>query len=182
MATHNRHEKTRPANHYPGQCSVCHSSGGWLPATFDHATAGAEDCVSCHEASRPVNHYNGQCSACHSTDAWLPATFNHQAAGAVDCAACHMNVRPATHYIGQCSMCHSTSTWAGAHFNHSFPMNHGGANGVCTNCHAYADGGPWSCMGCHSEGSLREEHDEDIASLAARCLSCHPGGSEGDDD
>lgn len=47
------HQSDRPANHFPGQCSLCHTTDTWLGAVFRH--------------SFPINHgrANGDCSRCH---------------------------------------------------------------------------------------------------------------------
>lgn len=173
------HASNKPANHYNGQCSACHSTTAWKPATFNHAAAGATDCVSCHASNKPANHYSGQCSACHSTSAWKPASFNHAAAGATDCIACHAGNKPANHFAGQCSQCHSTTTWSGATFNHSFPVNHGGANGVCATCHPSGPPG-YTCFGCHNQGDMDNKHSG-IPNYASRCMDCHAGGKKGGD-
>lgn len=177
----NCHIGNKPANHYTGECSACHSTASWLPANFDHLAAGAVDCSSCHIGAKPANHYSGQCSACHSTTAWLPASFNHQAAGATDCQACHANVLPANHFSGQCSTCHSTSEWKPASFSHTFPTDHGGANGVCAECHTSGDAN-WTCFSCHNEYEMTKKHNEEgIADYVIRCLECHGDGRKHDD-
>ena len=172
------HTKDRPVDHFQGQCSACHSTNAWKPASFNHSVAGVTDCQSCHTKDRPADHYQGQCSACHSTEAWKPASFNHAVAGATDCQTCHIKNRPANHFQGQCSMCHNTKAWLPASFNHSFPMNHGGAGGVCNKCHP-GGSSAWTCFTCHNQASILKHHDK-IANIASRCLSCHPKGGGGD--
>ncbi len=176
------HNANRPTNHFAGQCSACHSTSAWRPASFNHAAVGATDCVTCHSANRPANHFSGQCSACHNTSGWRPATFNHAAVGATDCLSCHTGNRPANHFDGQCSSCHSTSGWLPANFNHSFPINHGGAGGVCSKCHP-SGGSGWTCFTCHNENELSQKHNEEgIPDYVGRCMDCHANGEEGDDD
>jgi hypothetical protein len=168
------HASNRPANHYEGQCSACHSTNAWRPASFDHAAYGATDCQACH--TRPANHFTGQCSACHSTSAWRPASFDHAAYGATDCQSCH--TRPANHFEGQCSNCHNTSRWGDATFNHPFPMNHGDAKRICTNCHTEGTN-VVDCYRCHDQQRMERKHEEkDIFNIAGRCLVCHPTGKE----
>ena len=108
-----------PANHFPGECSLCHTSDAWKPARFDHPTALAADCTTCHQVDKPANHFAGQCSLCHSTDAWKPANFDHAIAKASDCLSCHLPNKPANHFDGQCSLCHTTVAWKPATFNHA---------------------------------------------------------------
>jgi hypothetical protein len=168
------HLDKKPANHFNGQCSACHTTTAWLPASFNHAAAGATDCISCHLNKKPANHFNGQCSACHNTSAWLPASFNHAAAGATDCQSCH--TRPASHFPGQCSQCHDTTSWAGATFNHPFPINHGGAGGVCAKCHPGGTSS-YTCYACHNKAEMEQKHAEkNILNIASRCANCHATG------
>jgi hypothetical protein len=175
------HSRDKPANHFAGQCSACHTTQAWKPASFNHAAAGATDCVSCHSRDKPANHFAGQCSACHTTQAWKPASFNHAAAGATDCAACHAKDKPANHFDGQCSNCHNTNSWQGASFDHTFPINHGGAGGVCAKCHPSGTAS-WTCFTCHDQAKLTQKHSEEgILNIVGNCLACHPGGKGGDD-
>ncbi len=177
------HAQDKPPNHFQGECSLCHGTQAWLPASFDHKAAGATDCISCHLKDRPPNHFQGQCSLCHSTQAWLPANFNHQAAGATDCISCHLKDRPPNHFQGQCSLCHSTRAWLPANFNHTFPINHGGANGVCSVCHPTSTAA-YTCTGCHDMAAMQAEHaEEGIFNIAGRCAACHATGqAEGGED
>jgi hypothetical protein len=173
------HSSDRPANHYSGQCSSCHTTSGWRPATFNHSSANT-DCQSCHSGDRPANHYSGQCSSCHTTSGWRPATFNHSSAY-TDCQSCHSGDRPANHFSGQCSSCHTTSGWRPATFSHSFPLNHGGANGVCAQCHP-SGGSDWTCFNCHNENELTQKHQEEgIPDYVIRCMECHADGRKHDD-
>lgn len=179
------HNNRKPTNHYGGQCSACHNTTNWSQANFNHQAVGATDCKACHSGRKPANHFGGQCSACHSTSQWAGAKFNHGAAGATDCKACHSGRKPANHFDGQCSKCHTTSTWGGASFNHKFPMNHGDANGKCSQCHP-SGGSQFNCFACHDKGKINNEHSEEgISNFVSRCLDCHPRGKEGgggDDD
>ena len=43
------HILIRPAPHYGGDCSLCHSAISWEDIHFDHDGRGAADCRSCHE-------------------------------------------------------------------------------------------------------------------------------------
>jgi hypothetical protein len=163
---------TPPAGHYNAQCSACHNTNAWKPASFNHAAVGATNCQGCHTS--PAGHYNAQCSACHNTNAWKPASFNHAAVGATDCQSCH--ARPANHFQGQCSNCHSTSGWTPANFSHNFPMDHGGAGGVCAKCHP-SNSSDWTCYTCHDQGIMDTHHAEKgITDIGGRCLECHPTG------
>jgi len=176
------HSGLKPANHYGGQCSACHNTNNWSKVSFDHQAAGATDCKACHSGRKPANHFGGQCSACHNTTKWTGAKFNHSAAGATDCKACHSGNKPANHFDGQCSKCHTTSSWSGASFNHKFPVNHGGANGKCAQCHP-SGGSQYNCFACHDQAKMTNKHNEEgISNFSGRCLDCHPNGREGGGD
>jgi hypothetical protein len=165
------HLKNRPEGHFEGQCSSCHSTSAWLPASFDHSAAAAVDCQSCHLRDRPVRHYPGECSACHSTNAWKPAAFNHPAAAAVDCQSCHLDRKPANHFAGQCSACHSTDAWKPASFNHQAA----GATD-CINCHSNRKpANHWSgqCSACHSTTAWKPASFNHQVAAATDCQACH---------
>jgi hypothetical protein len=174
------HAQQKPAAHFPGDCAACHTTNGWLPASFDHAVAGATDCVSCHTKDAPANHFQGQCSACHSTSAWLPAHFDHKAAGATNCVSCHSKDAPANHFQGQCSACHSTSAWQPAHFDHKAA---GATN--CVSCHSkdrpanHFDG---QCSNCHNtsswaDASFNHTFPTNHGGANGVCAKCHPSGT-----
>jgi hypothetical protein len=164
------HASARPAGHYAGQCSQCHTAGTtWKSVNFNHQ--GRVDCQGCHATIKPANHYAGQCSQCHSAGTtWQPVSFNHQ--GRVNCQSCHAAAQPANHYPGQCSQCHSPGkAWKLASFDH------GGA-ADCLSCHAAvrpANHYPGQCSACHDPGAgwgpVRFNHD--LAGPNADCLACH---------
>ena len=103
-------------------CAACHSTSGWLPATFDH------------NLSRfPLTgaHLGLNCTQCHGSG-------NFQGLSTV-CAACH--AEPAIHagvFGTDCAQCHNTSNW-NASFSHP-----GGCGGNCIN-HEHA-----TCQDCHT--------------------------------
>jgi hypothetical protein len=161
------HTGVKPANHYTGQCSQCHTAGtAWKRATFSHQ--GRVDCQGCHASVRPANHYSGQCSLCHTAGAaWKPARLNHQ--GRVDCQGCHASVKPANHYPGQCSLCHTAGTaWKPAGFDHKSATD-------CQSCHASvrpANHYPGQCSLCHTAGTAWKPASFDHND-AADCQGCH---------
>jgi hypothetical protein len=141
-----------------------------------------ENCALCHQNDSPEDHYPGQCSACHVTPGWLPATFNHTVAQATDCQACHVTDKPVNHFSGQCSICHSTSRWKPSTINHTFPVNHEGAQGICTNCHIPPNYYAYTCYQCHehSRSEVKKEH-EGVSNID-NCIRCHWDGRKHDDD
>jgi hypothetical protein len=161
------HGKDEPKDHYPAECSLCHTTTAWKPATFEHAALDTGNCESCHNGDRPENHYPGQCSACHETNAWKPAHFDHAAAAATDCQSCHN--RPNGHWKGQCSACHSTNAWKPARFNHAVA----GATD-CQSCHNRPSGHfGGQCSACHSTNAWRPARFDHGAAGATDCQSCH---------
>ena len=112
-------------DHHDGKfgqdCSVCHSTQGWKPATFDHNASafkltGGHASVAC-EKCHVNNVFKGTsqvCSSCHADPAFHTGLFKGMA----------------------CSNCHNTATWSQAKFNLPHPepgVNHGGAS--CQDCH-----------------------------------------------
>lgn len=189
-------EKTnKPAvmypNHYPGQCSDCHTVDDWTPKTFNHK--GVFECLSCHEDDIPrfnknliVNqtHYPGDCKLCHSSfDSWQVTEFGHE--GVEACESCHNQDTPAFHYEGACTNCHlDIQDWNTVVFDHSSrtdcqtchtgdaPANH--FDGQCSNCH---DTGNWldgefehpsgeNCGHCHDAPADHNNYN-------VPCTSCH---------
>ncbi len=99
--------------------------------------------------------------------------MNHT--GLTDCQSCHLGDRPPNHYQGQCSQCHNTTNWGDATFEHTFPINHHGANGVCSKCHPGGDTSQWTCAGCHNYGSMDNKH-RNVNGYSHNCIQCHADG------
>jgi len=123
------HQKNDPhKGQFGTDCGACHTTSGWLPATFDHNLSsfkltGAHasvacakchinnvfkgtpsDCASCHPD--PAFHtglFTGTaCDQCHNPTAWLPALFtgSHPNCGERSCLQ---------HHRATCDDCHTTS-------------------------------------------------------------------------
>ncbi len=83
-------------------CSDCHRTSGWKPASFRHellSPAARSDCVSCHSRPSGALHRGFgtlNCAQCHTTTAWEPATFAHDRWFRLDgdhnvaCTTCHV--------------------------------------------------------------------------------------------
>ena len=165
------HSVKTPTNHFPGECSLCHSTDAWKPARFDHTLAGTSDCQNCHIGDKPAKHWDGQCSQCHSTNAWKPANFNHAAAKATDCLSCHSDNKPANHWSGQCSQCHTTNAWKPANFNHAAAKATD-----CLSCHTNkkpANHFAGQCSLCHSTTTWKGATFKHAAVGTVDCQSCH---------
>jgi nitrate/TMAO reductase-like tetraheme cytochrome c subunit len=189
-------------------CSLCHSTDAWEPATFDHQTSifkltGAHltvECAQCHEngtfKGTPTTCYachatddkhNGRfgtsCDACHTTIAWKPATFDHNLS-AFRLTNGHANLA--------CQRCHSKgfsntpSFCAGCHADPGF--HRGMFVNNCAECHNTSN---WSASyngshpsidedsGINHEGaSCRDCHTENLAT--ATCTKCHDSNNPGD--
>ena len=145
------HAKDDPhKGEFGNSCGACHTTTGWLPATFDHSKSGfpltgahtglpcekchakgvftglSKTCVGCH--ADPPYHaglFPGlACDQCHTTNAWHPATFNlaHPAGGCGDRGCID-------HERATCLDCHpvnlSTSTCLKCHDSNT-PGDRGG--------------------------------------------------------
>jgi hypothetical protein len=120
-------------------CSPCHSTTAWKPATFDHN-------LSAFKLTGA--HANLACERCHSKG------FNQTPSA---CAACHGD--PAFHrgmFGSNCGQCHNTSNW-NASYNGPHPtfgdqggINHGGAS--CRDCHT-KNLGSATCLKCHDSNN-----------------------------
>jgi hypothetical protein len=82
------------------ECSRCHSTDRWKPATFDHSLLSQSElqrCEGCHKPSGDRLHRSirSYCHRCHIPQHWKPATFNHDRLFVLDedhnteCGTCH---------------------------------------------------------------------------------------------
>jgi len=171
------YDATNDPNHkaagFPTTCQICHNTGSWSGATFDHSKTafpltGAHKttpCVKCHVnnvfAGTPKD-----CFSCHKSDYNGTTDPNHKTAG----------------FPTTCQTCHSTTSWAGATFNHTwFSMRHGGANGVCKTCHTNsANYAVFTCTNCHAKAKTDNQHSgvSGYVYNSVNCYLCHrnPGG------
>ncbi len=168
-------------NNFSQDCSICHSTNAWEPATFDHnqtafILTGAHitvNCVSCH-----IDGYTNtpsECVACHQGD--------------------YDNTNDPAHAAAQfptdCAECHSTNAWEPADWDHDgqyFPIysgSHREAWDNCIDCHnnpaSYAD---FECINCHEHGMSETDEDHkdvtDYSYDSPSCYSCHPNGKSDD--
>ena len=171
-------------NNFDHDCSTCHSTSAWQPATFDHnltafALTGA--------------HISVACSDCH-TDGYANTPQ--------DCYFCHEKQyigtndpnHAAAQFPQQCENCHNTTDWGNTtwdHDNQYFPIysgEHQDEWNTCGDCHVNsADYSVFECITCHDHNQTKmdDEHNEvaDYQYLSSACYQCHPKGKkEGDDD
>jgi hypothetical protein len=137
-------------------CETCHSSAGWLPATFDHA-----------KTSFPLTgaHLTLKCSQCHTTPSF--------GALSSDCFSCHAADDAHKGEFGTgCGTCHTTEAWLPATFDHSntsFPLTGAHLDMQCIECHSTADFSALSgdCISCHAKD------DAHNGEFGTGCDSCH---------
>lgn len=171
-------------------CETCHSTTGWVPATFDHnlstfkllgkhTTAACEDChldnlfigtpvdcYSCHQEDDIHESALGiACESCHSAFGWVPSTFDHNLA---------VFKLLGKHAAVPCLQCHSDKVFRPT------PTD-------CYSCHAEDDihTGRFGsdCSTCHEvTGWLPATFDHNLSSfrltgahVGTPCESCHVG-------
>lgn len=159
---------------FPQQCDVCHNTTAWIPSSFNHNNTPFPltgfhtkvPCAQCHVN----NNYTSlptDCYSCHKADYNGTNNPNHAAAG----------------FPTTCATCHNTTSWLGATFNHTyFPMNHGGANGVCSTCHTNPSNYlVFTCTNCHQKAQTDSNHQgvSGYVYNSTNCYNCHRNGGGG---
>jgi len=184
--------------HAKGNCSECHTTKKWKPATFDHKQFAAsikKECITCHKADRPNDtlhrEVTASCAVCHGTTKWKPATFSHkQLAGGKQCISCHKADQPNDNLHRQsgasCAACHGTNRWKPSTFNHDryFRLD-GDHRASCRTCHtAPGDYKTYTCYNCHehSPANIAAEHREEGIYRYDNCMKCHRSGKSGRHD
>ncbi|MCK9209800.1 MAG: hypothetical protein M0P61_03070 [Ignavibacteriaceae bacterium] len=162
------------AANFPTDCTKCHSTTAWKPATFDHSTTkfpltGAHtsvDCVKCH-----TNGYTNtptDCYSCHKTNYDNTTNPKHSTAG----------------FTTACADCHKTAAWTPATFDHNkyFPIASGKHSGIsCATCHNTSNYANFTCLssGCHPKSSTDSKHIGEVngySYVSSECYRCHPTG------
>jgi len=162
---------------FPTTCDMCHDTVKWADGSFNHNNTifpltGAHatvQCALCHVN----NNYTSlptACSGCHMTDYNNTNNPNHAAAN-----------WPTT-----CTTCHNTTAWIPANlpsqYHTFFPLNHGGANGVCTTCHQNQnDYSVFQCTNCHTKSQTDQNHQgiSGYVYNSVNCYACHKNGGGG---
>ncbi|MFZ5433343.1 MAG: hypothetical protein ACOZB3_06160 [Calditrichota bacterium] len=158
------------AGNYPQNCTVCHSTEAWQPASFDHAQTSFPLTGSHVQVNCALCHVNGQytgtpteCYACHQSDYEEVTDPNHVAGN----------------YPHDCTICHNTSDWDDANFDHNqtdFPLTGSHIQVNCAQCHVNGQytGTPTECYACHQsdyEGVDDPNHVTD--NYPHDCTICH---------
>ena len=158
------------AGNFSHDCTQCHSTTGWSPATFNHNTTrfpltGAHSSAACQ-----LCHVNGNyqlvytdCYQCHATEYQQTTNPNHVAGN----------------FSHDCTGCHSTTVWQPSTFNHSttrFPLTGTHTTTPCQSCHVngnyqlvYAD-----CYQCHATEYQQTTNPNHVAgNFSHDCTQCH---------
>jgi hypothetical protein len=153
---------------YDHNCTVCHSTTAWTPASIDHSTTafpltGAHTTVACAQC-----HVNGQF---HGTPA--------------DCYTCHLTnyaqVTDPNHVVGNynhtCTICHSTTAWSPATIDHSttaFPLTGAHTTVACALCHVNGqfNGTTTDCYTCHTT-NYNNAANHQSSQYPHTCTTCH---------
>ncbi|HEX9656846.1 MAG TPA: hypothetical protein VGB89_08045 [Bacteroidota bacterium] len=163
------------AGNFSHNCTQCHTTMNWSPATFDHATTnfpltGAHttaSCQSCHVNGNYQLVYN-DCYQCHATDFNSATNPNHVVPG----------------FSHDCVLCHSTAAWAPSTFAHDaqyfriYSGKHRGKWTLCSQCHlSPSNFGDFTCITCHEhrQSNVDPEHNgvPGYVYTATSCYNCH---------
>jgi len=160
-------------NNFDHDCTQCHTTNAWEPATFDHELTnfpltGAHvpvSCIDCHDQG--YQNTSPECFSCHENAYNTANDPDHQAAA----------------FPVSCQDCHTTSAWEPATFVHNFPIYSGSHNNEwdqCIDCHVGAVYTTFECIFCHTADEMNPEHDEvpDYVFASPACYNCHPTGEE----
>jgi hypothetical protein len=156
------------ANNFSQDCTECHSTAAWEPATFDHnqtnfPLTGAHttlNCLECHASG-----YSGtptDCWSCHENDYRDTDDPDHEL----------------NNFSHDCTECHNTNGWDTDVFNHSqtdFPLTGAHTTINCIACHAdgYSNM-PTDCWSCHEDdyqGTTDPDHQQN--NFDQDCTQCH---------
>jgi len=141
-------------------CANCHSTYGWLPASYDHSLA---------VFKLNGKHLSVACKSCH-----INGDYKGTASA---CVACHVSSDKHNGSFGtNCASCHTTSSWLGATFDHSlaaFKLTGQHLSITCQSCHAndVYKSTPSTCYACHVSS------DKHNGSFGTNCASCHSTSS-----
>jgi predicted CXXCH cytochrome family protein len=153
---------------------VCHDTIVWTDSTFNHNNTPFPltgfhtkvPCAQCH-VSNNYTTLPTDCYSCHKADYSGTTNPNHTAAG----------------FPTTCTTCHNTSAWIPASWNHTyFPLNHGGANGVCATCHTNPSNYTvFTCTNCHTKANTDANHRGvgGYVYNSINCYNCHKNGGGG---
>ncbi len=149
-------------------CTVCHTTSGWTPSSFNHSNT-----------TFPLTgkHTTASCTACHASG---------YAGTPTNCYACHQSAFESTgdpnhiqaNFSQVCSDCHTTDGWTPSTFDHAptgFALTGAHFVAACNACHATGYvGTPNTCFACHQtafEGTINPNHVQQ--GFSQDCTTCH---------
>ncbi|MCK9425625.1 MAG: hypothetical protein M0Q21_06280 [Ignavibacteriaceae bacterium] len=149
-------------------CKLCHSSEGWKPSSFNHATTNFQ---------LVGGHTKAACSDCHKGK----TTGTSQV-----CNDCHQqsfvnSINPSHSTLGlstDCKTCHTSSAWIPSSFSHAitnFQLTGGHATAACSDCHnGKTTGTDTQCYACHqADFSSAVNPNHTSLALSTNCQDCH---------
>lgn len=150
------------------ECTECHTTEAWIPATLDHnitdfPLTGAHASVSCSNChTSGFTGTQSACVACHESDYASAEDPDHAGAG----------------FPTECAQCHSTTAWEPANLNHDltdFPLTGAHVSVDCNSCHTSGYTGTASaCFACHSDDYANTpDPDHAAAGFPTECAMCH---------
>jgi len=166
----NANNPSHVTGNFSNDCTLCHSTSAWSPATFNHSAT---------KFPLTGSHIAVQCNSCH-------VSGNYQLAY-TDCYQCHQtnfqNVTDPNHANGNfshdCMQCHTTTSWSPSTFNHSttrFALTGAHTSTKCQQCHiggnyqlVYTD-----CYQCHQTNFQNSTNPSHVAgNFSHDCKLCH---------
>jgi hypothetical protein len=157
-----------PHTGFPTDCSTCHTTSAWQPATFNHANT---------PFPLTGGHLAVACAQCHVNNVYVGLT--------TDCYTCHKTdfagaTAPVAHtgFPTTCVTCHTTNPgWKPSTFNHNtsaFPLTGAHLAVACLQCHVNNKyvGLPVTCYGCHQQ-DFTTAAAPPHAGFPTDCTTCH---------
>ncbi|MDP3147646.1 MAG: hypothetical protein Q8N83_00825 [Ignavibacteria bacterium] len=149
-------------------CKMCHTSDGWKPSLFDHASTtyqligkhATAACSDCHKSTAKGT--SQVCYDCHQQSFANSLNPNHQSVG----------------LSNDCKSCHISNGWTPSSFSHTatnFQLTGGHTKAACTDCHkGKTTGTSQVCYNCHQLSFANSVNPSHVTlGLSTDCKSCH---------
>lgn len=157
-------------NGFSTNCTGCHTTAGWSPASFNHSSTAFPltgshvplDCQTCHTGGNYQLVFT-DCYQCHQSDFAVPVNPNHVAGN----------------FNHDCTPCHTTTAWGPSTFSHTntqFPLTGAHQAASCNQCHAsnQYQGLPSACIDCHAVDFQNAVNPNHVAGgFSQNCTECH---------
>lgn len=149
-------------------CKTCHTSDGWKPSLFDHASTtyqliGKHSTAACSDCHKSTAKGTSQiCYDCHRQNFANSLNPNHQSVGLTT----------------DCKLCHTSNGWTPSLFSHTatnFQLIGGHTKAACTDCHkGKTTGTSQVCYDCHQQSFTNSVNPSHVTlGLSTDCKSCH---------